>query len=79
MEMEVEEASRALRIASDKVRFAQERLSEMEYRHREVLSVVNPSRATEEVAEAFLELEQTEPAARLQNRVADAGSKEAQN
>ncbi|CAB9514748.1 expressed unknown protein [Seminavis robusta] len=71
MEMDVEEASRCLRIANDKVRFAQERLSDMEYRHREVLSVINPSKAEEGVAEAFLELQQTDPAARLQQRRTD--------
>ena len=68
LELEIEDASRALRKARAQVQFAQDRLSELEERNWAVLSQYNMAQAEEAVAQAIRELEENEPAARL-NRV----------
>jgi hypothetical protein len=72
MELEIEGAARALRKASARVQFAQERLSELEERHRYILLQFNPDRAEVEVAGALQELAENEPAARLRKPANDA-------
>jgi len=68
LDLEVEDAARALRKARSQVQFAQDRLSELENRHYAILSLYSPAQAEEGVAQAIRELEENEPAARLQKR-----------
>ena len=70
LELEVEDASRALRKARDQVQFAQDRLAELEDRHWALVSLYNPAQAEEKVEEALREFAANEPAVRV--RVTDA-------
>lgn len=72
IELEIENAARDLRKARDQVKYAKDKLSELDDRHWAILSLYNPARAEEGVAEALRELAENEPAARLQNREKNA-------
>lgn len=68
LELDIDDAARALRKSRSQVQYAKDRLAELEDRHWAVLSLYDPVQAQEGVAQALQELEEKEPAARIQNR-----------
>jgi hypothetical protein len=65
IERDMDEASRVLRRARTQVQLARDQLDEFKDRHWALLSFYNPDQAEEKVREALDELQQLEPAARL--------------
>lgn len=65
IERDIDEASRVLRRARTQVQLARDQLDEFKDRHWALLSFYNPDQAEEKVREALDELQQLEPAARL--------------
>ena len=72
LELDIDDAARLLRKTRSQVQFAQDLLAELEDRHWAVLSLYDPALAKEGVAQAIRELEEQEPAARIQNRSNDS-------
>lgn len=65
IDFELDEASRDLRRARTQVQLAREQLERLQDRHWALLGFYNPDKAKEQVDLALKELEETEPAARL--------------
>jgi hypothetical protein len=65
IELDVDDASRALRRARSQVRLSRQSLEALEDRHWALLSIYNPDQAEEKVTEALNEFQELEPAARL--------------
>jgi hypothetical protein len=65
IEFELDDASRVLRRARTQVTLSRERLEKVQDRHWALLSFYNPNQAEEQVDAALSELEELEPAARL--------------
>jgi len=64
IELEIDDAARALRRAQSQVQAARDQLAALEDRHWAVLSLFSADRAQEEIVDAFRELEDQEPAVR---------------
>jgi hypothetical protein len=64
IELEIDDAARALRRALALVQAARDEMNELEDRHWAVLSLFDADRAQEEIVDAFRELEEQEPALR---------------
>ncbi|GKY92062.1 hypothetical protein MPSEU_000177700 [Mayamaea pseudoterrestris] len=62
LDFDVEEASRKLRLCKSRLSFAKEELADLEARHWAVLSFYNPDVVAANLADAFRELEESEPA-----------------
>ena len=65
VDLEIQDASRALRHAQNQLNVAQDELVALEQRHWAVLSFYNPIKVEVAVQDAIRELEDNEPAARL--------------
>lgn len=65
IELDLDEASRTLRRARSQTQIARDQLEELKERHWALLSFYDPEQAEEMVDEALNELQQFEPAARL--------------
>jgi hypothetical protein len=65
IDLEIQDASRALRYAQSRLQMARDELAALERRHWAVLSFYNPVQVEEAVKDAIREFEENEPAARL--------------
>ena len=65
IELDIDDASRALRRAKSQTQAARDQLEELEDRHWALLSQYNIKQAGDQVSSALRELEELEPAARL--------------
>ena len=75
IELEIDDASRNLRLAKSQLQAARDQLEELEDRHWALLSQYNIKQAGDQVSSALKELEELEPAARLDS----SGGKFAKN
>ena len=69
IELDIDDASRVLRRARSQVQLARDRLEDLKDRHWALLSFYNPNQAEQKVSEALNELQQVEPAARLEEPI----------
>jgi hypothetical protein len=65
IELDIDDASRALRKTRAQAQIARDQLEELKDRHWAILSFYDPDQAEEQVKEALNEFQQLEPAARL--------------
>lgn len=76
LDREVQDASRALRYEVSRLQLAKDELQDLEARHWAVLSFYDADLAQRNVEEAFRELEENEPAVRLQMKTEAFGEQE---
>lgn len=69
IDFELDDASRALRRARTQTGLARDRLEKLQQRHWALLNFYNPDQAEEQVDAALNELEEVDPAARLNESV----------
>ena len=69
---DIQEASRKLRLSKSRLKRMKEDLAEIEARHWAVLSFYNPESVAANLADAFRELEESEPAVKLYKETIDS-------
>ena len=71
IELDIDDASRGLRRARSQLQSARDQLEELEDRHWALLSQYNVKQAGDQITDALKELEDLEPAARLEENSKD--------